>query len=86
MKKKHSTTGQAIDIAKQMNAKYLIMSHFSARYPRVPFISDSMTEAGNIGIAFDNMVVPFNKRRLLPLLLPVYRKLFDKELILMTKL
>jgi hypothetical protein len=28
----------------------------------------------------DNMIVPFNKRAILPMLLPVYIALFDKEL------
>jgi hypothetical protein len=68
-----------------MNAKFTILTHFSARYNRVPFLDDPIMNAGNVGIAFDNMVVPFNKRPLLPLLLPVYVKLFSKELHLLRK-
>jgi len=79
-RKKHSTIGQAIGVAKTMNAKHLILSHFSARYPRMTYISDLMLSSGNVGVAFDNMVVPFNKHQLLPLLLPVYTQLFKKEL------
>ncbi|KAK4048132.1 hypothetical protein OIV83_005002 [Microbotryomycetes sp. JL201] len=34
--KGHSTFGQAIDIAKRMGAQYLLLTHFSARYPKLP--------------------------------------------------
>lgn len=53
--KMHSTTSQALDIGKQMNAKYIILTHFSQRYARVPRIPDDMDN--NVGIAFDNMKV-----------------------------
>lgn len=34
--KKHSTTAQALDVWKRMGARYLILTHFSARYPKLP--------------------------------------------------
>ncbi|KAM0790962.1 hypothetical protein ACM66B_004267 [Microbotryomycetes sp. NB124-2] len=37
--KGHSTFGQAIDVAKRMRAEYLLLTHFSARYPKLPPLS-----------------------------------------------
>ncbi|KAJ7780273.1 hypothetical protein DFH07DRAFT_794449 [Mycena maculata] len=34
--KAHSTVGQAIDTARRMNAENVLLTHFSARYPRMP--------------------------------------------------
>ncbi|CAA7269249.1 unnamed protein product [Cyclocybe aegerita] len=36
IKKGHSTMGQAIEIGKRMNAKNILLTHFSARYPKLP--------------------------------------------------
>ncbi|TMW68423.1 hypothetical protein Poli38472_005891 [Pythium oligandrum] len=35
-KKKHSTVGQAIDVARRMRAERLVLTHFSQRYPSLP--------------------------------------------------
>lgn len=52
--KMHSTTSQAIQQGKRMNAKYTILTHFSQRYSKLPrFESDSVEK--NVGLAFDNM-------------------------------
>ncbi|KAI6236439.1 Ribonuclease Z [Aphelenchoides besseyi] len=79
-KKKHSTINQALNIGQMMRAKSIILTHFSSRYPRVPTITDRMIEMKNVSVAMDNMVVPFNKRAIAPLLLPLYRELFAQEL------
>ena len=34
--KRHSTVGEAMDVASKMNAKALILTHFSQRYPKIP--------------------------------------------------
>lgn len=34
--KLHSTVGEAIEIGRQMNAKVIILTHFSQRYPKLP--------------------------------------------------
>ncbi|KAK8843961.1 hypothetical protein IAR55_006753 [Kwoniella newhampshirensis] len=34
--KGHSTFSQAIDIGKQMNARHILLNHFSQRYPKLP--------------------------------------------------
>lgn len=53
--KMHSTTSQAIDIGKRMNAKHILLTHFSQRYAKLPRFNDNFGE--NVGIAFDNMQV-----------------------------
>ncbi|TXT09068.1 hypothetical protein VHUM_02542 [Vanrija humicola] len=58
--KGHSTFGQAIDVGKQMNAKYTILNHFSQRYPKIPKlpIASDETEGGiasSVAISFDFM-------------------------------
>ncbi|KAI3607358.1 3 trna processing endoribonuclease [Moniliophthora roreri] len=35
-KKAHSTLGQALDIGRRINAQNLLLTHFSARYPKTP--------------------------------------------------
>jgi ribonuclease Z len=34
--KRHSTVSEAIHVAQEMQAKYLVLTHFSQRYPKVP--------------------------------------------------
>lgn len=53
--KMHSTTTQAIEIGKKMNAKNILLTHFSQRYAKLPRFNDNITS--NVGIAFDNMQV-----------------------------
>ncbi|KIM28972.1 hypothetical protein M408DRAFT_329016 [Serendipita vermifera MAFF 305830] len=36
--KAHSTIGQAVDIAKRMKVQKLLLTHFSARYPKIPVL------------------------------------------------
>ncbi|KAG1723801.1 hypothetical protein EDB19DRAFT_1915912 [Suillus lakei] len=49
--KMHSTFGQAIDIGKSMNARNILLTHFSARYPKMP-PSISERQAGDLVVAF----------------------------------
>lgn len=49
--KMHSTFGQAIDIGKSMNAQNILLTHFSARYPKMP-PSVSERQAGDPVVAF----------------------------------
>lgn len=36
VKKKHSTVGEALEVARQMRAKEVVLTHFSQRYPKLP--------------------------------------------------
>lgn len=56
--KGHSTFGQAIEVAKQMGVKYVMLTHFSQRYPKLPKLSanENLGEL-KVGIAFDLLTV-----------------------------
>ncbi|XP_023237388.1 ribonuclease Z, mitochondrial-like [Centruroides sculpturatus] len=75
--KTHSTTSQAIDVSKRMNAQFTILTHFSQRYAKVPIFPKN--DSGTIGFAFDNMVVRPCDLRLLPLFLPCLKSLFAEH-------
>ena len=53
--KRHSTVGEAIDVAKKMNAKSLVLTHFSQRYPKLP----SLTKTNDIGPATNDIPITF---------------------------
>ncbi|KAG8700037.1 hypothetical protein FRC09_006214 [Ceratobasidium sp. 395] len=52
--KGHSTIGQAIDVGRRMNAKHLLLTHFSQRYPKMPVIRSELTATA---LAFDYMTI-----------------------------
>ncbi|TRM58741.1 hypothetical protein BD626DRAFT_410082 [Schizophyllum amplum] len=56
--KAHSTIGQAIEIAEKMSADTVLLTHFSARYPRLPPTvlarSGIVTERPLVAMAFDH--------------------------------
>lgn len=55
--KMHSTVSQAIEQGHKMGAEYIILTHFSQRYAKIPRIEQGLVN--NVGIAFDNMeIVP----------------------------
>ncbi|KAG7392597.1 Zinc phosphodiesterase ELAC protein 2 [Phytophthora pseudosyringae] len=61
--KKHSTVGQALDIARRMRARQVVLTHFSQRYPSLPPpVSDSSdgssNTTGNVLCAYDGFVHP----------------------------
>jgi ribonuclease Z len=59
MLKKHSTIGEALSVANEMEASCVVLTHFSQRYPRIPPLSRSLSEPpGNpmlVVFAFDYM-------------------------------
>ncbi|PPQ65164.1 hypothetical protein CVT24_011027 [Panaeolus cyanescens] len=54
-KKSHSTIGQAIDVGKQMKAKNVLLTHFSARHPKMP---PSVIEQEKLRSKDDPVVAP----------------------------
>ncbi|BGP19471.1 hypothetical protein JCM10213_006291 [Rhodosporidiobolus nylandii] len=62
--KGHSTFGQAIDVATRMQARHLLLTHFSARYPKLPplssFVSSTSSHRPVIATAFDLMTLPLS--------------------------
>uniref|UniRef100_A0AC35G7N0 Ribonuclease Z n=1 Tax=Panagrolaimus sp. PS1159 TaxID=55785 RepID=A0AC35G7N0_9BILA len=78
-KKKHSTMKQAVNVGKAMNAKHIILTHFSARYPKVPMLPKYLDENG-VGIAMDNLVVSMDSLPKLSKLNEIWRIVYEEEL------
>mmetsp|Transcript_19884 Transcript_19884/g.41926 ORF Transcript_19884/g.41926 Transcript_19884/m.41926 type:complete len:939 (+) Transcript_19884:151-2967(+) len=47
MVKRHCTVGEALHVAKEMNAKTIILTHFSQRYPKIPVLGDTDDKQAN---------------------------------------
>lgn len=80
--KRHSTTSQAIEMGRKMNAKNIILTHFSQRYAKIPVIDEEEFVEARVGIAFDNMKVTpkdFDRLRLLLEPLRVMFSLHEQE-------
>jgi len=78
MIKKHSTYSEAIEIGKEMNAKFTLLTHFSQRYSKSPLLWEMEGEP-NVGIAFDNLVVNPENLEQLPYLYPGLKQIFHKD-------
>lgn len=55
--KMHSTVSEAIDVGSKMNARYVILTHFSQRYAKLPLLQKNYK---NVAVGFDNMEVTLN--------------------------
>jgi ribonuclease Z len=64
--KKHCTVGEALRVGHEMNAKTIVLTHFSQRYPRIPLLPAPDATTGEFSgmtviPAFDFMsITPFN--------------------------
>jgi len=56
--KRHSTMSQAVATGQRANAQFLILTHFSQRYPKIPVFD---TNSSNIGFAFDYLTIRFEE-------------------------
>ncbi|KAL7465251.1 hypothetical protein ACHAXS_005596 [Conticribra weissflogii] len=83
--KRHSTVGEAIDVARRMNAKALMLTHFSQRYPKIPPLKRSLRNGESlssqdddfsIAFAFDFMRVRPNTIATAAILTPALRLLY----------
>ena len=75
--KKHSTTEEALEVGDKMKAKFVILTHFSQRYPKIPIDKVELTHHGNnTAVAFDCMSVRLGDLNKLPRQLPYIRDIF----------
>uniref|UniRef100_A0A914UI79 ribonuclease Z n=1 Tax=Plectus sambesii TaxID=2011161 RepID=A0A914UI79_9BILA len=79
-KKSHSTMSQAVEVGEKMNAKMTLLTHFSARYKKVPLMPTYLDAKANVGIVMDNMVVRWSELPLIPRLIPLFRAIYSNEI------
>ena len=77
VKKRHSTTKEAVQTGIDAGAYRTILTHFSQRYPKIPIFDGTYTERTTV--AFDLMSVDFAGLTSLPKLLPAVRSLFESD-------
>ena len=72
-RKKHSTVDEAMQVATDMGADRVILTHFSQRYPRLPvgLPVEGDPEYGYHLVAYDGMVVPLSMLKPMPNLMPL---------------
>ena len=76
-KKRHSTTGEAVQTGIDARCYRTILTHFSQRYPKIPVFDESYT--ARTTVAFDLMNVDFADLPSLPRLLPAVRSLLHAD-------
>ncbi|PSR79748.1 hypothetical protein BD289DRAFT_442006 [Coniella lustricola] len=79
--KKHCTMSQAMDVALQMKARRVLLTHFSQRYPKIgnAFERDDARDAIDqvVLLAFDMMRVKLGDFKKAELFLPTLRKMLE---------
>ncbi|PVG02635.1 Metallo-hydrolase/oxidoreductase [Serendipita vermifera] len=92
--KAHSTIGQAIEVAIKMKVKKLLLTHFSARYPKIPVLNKSMArsndQSGSVGlpevfIGFDFLHIHLGEfaraEKYLPVLESAFSELQEDDIV-----
>ncbi|KAK7031531.1 hypothetical protein R3P38DRAFT_2924192 [Favolaschia claudopus] len=81
--KSHSTVGQAIEMGRKMNAENVLLTHFSARYPRLPPSLGIRRQTGEnnarepiIALAFDHASFTIGTMWKLNMYLPAIQQTF----------
>jgi len=91
---RHCTMAQAIDVGRRMNAKYTILWHFSQRYAKIPFLSETKDEEqsqeieqrpDNVCISFDFMRIHLSDLPRACELVPIFESMFYDEWLTMKK-
>jgi ribonuclease Z len=78
--KMHSTVSQAINVGQRMNAKFVILTHFSQRYAKIPLIRQHVE---NVAIGFDNMEMTLNDLPKMHLMYEPLKMMFSDHFDLM---
>ena len=77
--KRHSTVGEALGVARKMEAKYTILTHFSQRYPRIPPTPAETQGSMPVIFAFDYMRLTPRTLLVASKLTPALRLLYPGE-------
>jgi ribonuclease Z len=77
--KKHSTTSEALSIGRRMEARRILLTHFSQRYQKIP-VMDSHGGKDQVAIvAFDYMKVKLKDFAKLDVFKPALMKLYEEK-------
>ncbi|RGP81114.1 ribonuclease z [Fusarium longipes] len=75
-KKMHSTMGEALDVARKMEARKTLLTHFSQRYVKADSLKEQkVNESGDVLMAFDHMRVKLGDFRKAAAFQPAIAKL-----------
>jgi ribonuclease Z len=77
--KRHSTVGEALNIAHQMEAKCTILTHFSQRYPKIPPTPGEKQGSMPVVFAFDYMRLTPRNLMAASKLTPALRLLYPED-------
>ncbi|GAX20967.1 ribonuclease Z [Fistulifera solaris] len=82
--KRHSTVGEALNVARDMQAKCVVLTHFSQRYPRIPptssYEKDSIDSPSlKVVFAFDHMRLTPGNLGLAARITPAVRLLYPED-------
>ncbi|KAH6636060.1 hypothetical protein F5144DRAFT_566178 [Chaetomium tenue] len=82
--KKHSTLSEALDVGRMMEARRILLTHFSQRYPKLPVVDEKALETDggrdvDMLFAFDMMQVRLGEFKQAGLFLPALRELLKEE-------
>lgn len=77
--KKHSTTQEALDVGKQMNARRILLTHFSQRYQKIPVMESEESKDQVAIVAFDYMRVKVGDFAKCDAFKPALMKLYEEE-------
>ncbi|KAK4039948.1 hypothetical protein C8A01DRAFT_16138 [Parachaetomium inaequale] len=82
--KKHSTLSEALDVGRQMEARRILLTHFSQRYPKLPAVDEKALRAEQGGrdvevlFAFDLMRVRLGEFKQARMFLPALGELLKE--------
>jgi ribonuclease Z len=77
--KKHSTTAEAIEVGRQMNARRILLTHFSQRYQKIPIMENRDGKDQVVIVAFDYMRVKIGDIAKVEAFKPALMKLFEEK-------
>jgi ribonuclease Z len=77
--KKHCTTSEALDIGKQMNARRIVLTHFSQRYQKIPVMQNNEGKDQVAIVAFDYMRVKVGDIAKVEAFKPALMKLYEDK-------
>lgn len=79
LQKRHSTTGEAVEVGRQMGARRIILTHFSQRYSKIPVMEN--TDGGDqvVVVAFDYMQCKIGDLKKVAEFRPALLKLYEMQ-------